>query len=330
MSESAQPWDKPTEQTKNAAEPIKQELSETIRKIDSPEKAEAVVDQLIDETEGQKTVEAVAETVKMPGAPATAQAALASDVVHQERAVAQGSTAEAARVIKGIAKEAAALDGQAYEAVVNAVQEVTNPKLKEQPEKLEQPRRYLRDAIMQRMTPFQRYDTAAFLSVNSMPHPPAANWFFQQLSFWFNGGWGWLIGTALFLPFAPKKAASLLRRMVIPIWAAALFVEGPIKKYFRRKRPFISVVQAIVVGKKPGNWSFPSGHASAAFGGARMLQRCLPEWAPLWYTIAFLIGFSRVYLGAHYPGDVTIGSFIGIALAEGTRYLMDRWGILVK
>ena len=330
MSKSAQPWEQPDEETKRAARPIEEELKETLRAIDSPEKAEAVVEQLIAETNGKTQAEEAERAPQDPAAPPAEQAAIAADVVAQEREAAQGPTDEAARVIQGVAQEATALEGEAYEALVGSVQEVTNPALADAPTALETPRRYLRDAIMNRMSFFQRYDTAGFLAVNNLPHPPAVNRFFHQLSFWFNGGWGWLLGPLLFLPFGPSRVFSLLRRIAVPTWAAALVVEGPVKKYFRRKRPFISVVQAIVVGKKPGNWSFPSGHASAAFGGARMMHRFLPKWAPLWYSIAFLIGFSRIYLGAHYPGDVLSGSIIGVAIAEGTRTLMDRWGILVE
>jgi membrane-associated phospholipid phosphatase len=79
-------------------------------------------------------------------------------------------------------------------------------------------------------------------------------------------------------------------------------VEGPVKKYFRRRRPFSDIVRVVVVGKRPNNWSFPSGHSAAAFAGVRMLERRLQRWRGLWYTLAGLVGFSRIYLGAHYPG----------------------------
>jgi undecaprenyl-diphosphatase len=172
------------------------------------------------------------------------------------------------------------------------------------------------------------YDTELFIFINNKsPRTAAINTFFHQLSFWFTGGWAWIIGVALFWPLRHEWAATTLKQIALPIWITSLVVEGPVKEYFRRRRPFSDIVRVVVVGKRPNNWSFPSGHSATAFAGARMLERRLPRWRGLWYALASLVGFSRIYLGAHYPGDVVSGSLFGLVLAEVIRWLMSQLGL---
>jgi membrane-associated phospholipid phosphatase len=326
VSESAAPWNEPDEETREAAEPLREHLEEALAAIDTPEKAERLAAKLHADVEARITEEEAKKAPHLEEASDEVKAETASRrVEHAVREAPDTPEDAAAAAIEAIAREAAVLEGPAYEALVDAVQQVTDPALKGEPEKLERPRRYLRDAIMQRMSFFQKYDTGLFIIINSGPRSPISNAFFNYLSVIFNGGWAWIIGTALFLPFRRAQTISMLKSISPPIWVAAVVVEVPVKKYFRRRRPFIDVVRAITVGKKPGNWSFPSGHAAAAFAGAWMMDHCLPRWRALWFIIASLVGFSRIYLGAHYPGDVLSGSVIGVLLAEGTRRSVERF-----
>jgi undecaprenyl-diphosphatase len=126
-----------------------------------------------------------------------------------------------------------------------------------------------------------------------------------------------------FLPLRGEKQTwRAIKRLIPPLWVATLLVEGPLKWFFRRRRPFIDIVRAVVVGKKPANWSFPSGHAASAFSGAYILARLFPALRGLWYAIAGLVGFSRLYVGAHYPGDIVSGSLLGYLLAALTDRLL--------
>ena len=319
--------EEPDVKTRAAAERVKKTLEDTLEKIDSPDKAEAVVDKIVSETRDQPAVETAQKAKPPETAPPDKQVEEAAVAVSAAAEAEPGEVNEAAAVIEETAAAAEALEGPAYEALADAVQQVTAPALQGQPQKLAEPRRYLRDALLRHpgITWLDKQDARLFIFINNFtPRTARTNAFFHYLSYIFNGGWAWIVGAALFWPFYPRRVVTLLTRISLPIWVAALVVEGPVKKYFRRRRPFVDIVRAIVVGKKPGNWSFPSGHAAAAFAGARMMARYLPHWQVLWYFLAGLVGFSRIYLGSHYPGDVTTGSFLGILLAEATHWLVQR------
>lgn len=315
----------PDEQTQAAAEPVKKTLEDVLKEIDTPEKAQAVIDALADRQSEQPAPEVAERLEPVEEAPPEQQV---EQVAQQVKTATNGQPDEvnqAATAIRETAAAAVTLEGPAYEAVTKAVQEVTDPALQGKPDKLERPRRYLRDALMRHpgISFLDKYDARLFIFINNnAPRTPATNAFFHYLSMIFNGGWAWIIGAILFWPFYPRRTIRILKQISLPIWAASLVVEGPVKKYFRRRRPFITIIQAVVVGKKPGNWSFPSGHSATAFAGAAMLGHCLPGWRPLWYLLAGLVGFSRIYLGAHYPGDVLSGSIFGIVLSEVARWLM--------
>ena len=145
-----------------------------------------------------------------------------------------------------------------------------------------------------------------------------------RFSWIMTGGHAWIFVILVDMVRNRRRAMKTTLAVLPALYLATSTVEVPIKKYFRRRRPFISIVRAIVVGRKPGSYSFPSGHSAAAFAGATLLQSCYPHGRRLFFVIALLVAFSRVYLGAHYPGDVFSGSLAGIALAKVYRSLLKN------
>jgi undecaprenyl-diphosphatase len=102
-------------------------------------------------------------------------------------------------------------------------------------------------------------------------------------------------------------------------------VQQVIKPVARRKRPFVGR-DVVVVGIKAEDASFPSGHTASSFAAATALSSFYPKAGPLAFTLAALVGISRVHLGHHFPSDVAIGSVIGVgtgtmatALLKATR-----------
>jgi len=93
---------------------------------------------------------------------------------------------------------------------------------------------------------------------------------------------------------------------------SAIDVERPSGRYTEPK----TLVPA------PHDHSFPSGHAATSFAAATVLMFARPRLAPLWLLIAAAIGFSRVYVGVHYPLDIVGGAALGVAVATALRRLV--------
>jgi undecaprenyl-diphosphatase len=67
--------------------------------------------------------------------------------------------------------------------------------------------------------------------------------------------------------------------------------------------------------REPDRFSFPSGHAAAAMSVAVGYGSVFPRLALPLLGLALLVGFSRVRLGVHFPGDVVTGQAIALATA---------------
>jgi undecaprenyl-diphosphatase len=68
-------------------------------------------------------------------------------------------------------------------------------------------------------------------------------------------------------------------------------------------------------------YSFPSNHASRAFACAVFLSFRFKKWTVPLFVYAFLIGLAKIYVGAHYPGDIIAGAAIGIAFGLAVVWL---------
>lgn len=74
------------------------------------------------------------------------------------------------------------------------------------------------------------------------------------------------------------------------------------------------------------NASFPSNHTAAAFAVAYLVLRLYPWWpnVAVLYTMAALIGLSRIYLREHFPLDVVGGAVLGTWVSHGLLPLFAR------
>ncbi|MGL4739553.1 MAG: phosphatase PAP2 family protein [Sarcina sp.] len=107
------------------------------------------------------------------------------------------------------------------------------------------------------------------------------------------------------------------RRVGFMIWFASFInfvIVEVLKHIVKEPRPFITHPELLhsVIGTPPSSYSFPSGHASAAFVGAFMIAYFFgKKWGILSYIFAVIVMISRPFLLVHYPTDVIVGAIIG-------------------
>ncbi len=84
-----------------------------------------------------------------------------------------------------------------------------------------------------------------------------------------------------------------------------------------RPRPFVFLEgMKLLISKSPESKSFPSDHATLAFAVAvSLLLSGEKKWGAVALIMAFFVALGRVYVGVHFPLDVTAGALLGIISA---------------
>ena len=138
-------------------------------------------------------------------------------------------------------------------------------------------------------------------------------------------GYGGLVWIALAPPLAYWAKVPILRTTMITagcVWTSDLLATA-LKTAVDRPRPFEAIAEPdpLITGTVAS--SFPSGHAATSAAGAVILSVLVGRGVWRWLApLALLIGFSRVYVGVHYPADVLAGALLGAAVALGFLRLL--------
>ena len=114
---------------------------------------------------------------------------------------------------------------------------------------------------------------------------------------------GALLGLAV---FGGSVGVATARMAVMVLVPTNVVVEG-IKRAVNRRRPDGD--------HKRSNSSFPSSHAANAFALAAVLARRWRPAAPMFWTMAAAVAWSRMYLNRHFLSDIVCGATVGVALA---------------
>lgn len=168
----------------------------------------------------------------------------------------------------------------------------------------------------------QSYDREAMVLLNmGEQHSAGSDFFFWMVS-------QILIWSPIFLLFiytivkSKRKEAFLIIGTVILLFVLCDQITSSIlKPLIARPRPsHDSITEPLlqyVYNYKGGAFGFPSSHASNSFGFA-VFSSLLLRYKP--YTCcslcwALICAYSRIYLGVHFPGDIIVGTLLGICIA---------------
>jgi undecaprenyl-diphosphatase len=301
---------------------VEQVLEHELELIQTQDDAQAVVERIEQQCSGQTEfdrAQAAARTLEGDAVEGQAEAAAATI----ERAAQAPSVADSvANALETTAAQTVAPTAAAPE-VVQAAQAALSPASSVSPP-AQRGRELLKDAALRRMRPWEALDARLYLVINDLPHPgwvDSVVWVLTQVTM---GGWLWVVGTLVAYLVRVPRSWDAVERLLPAVVGATWLVEYPIKAYFRRRRPFVEIVRALVIGKKPGSWSFPSGHTASSFASAWVLSTIWPSKAPWFLALASGVGLSRVYAGAHYPGDVASGALAGVLISEIIRRVAAR------
>jgi undecaprenyl-diphosphatase len=146
---------------------------------------------------------------------------------------------------------------------------------------------------------------------------------FDHWKFWFLGAW------LIWFVLGSKQTRITLVLLVLLVGLLDYSNSFFFKQLFARLRPCNALPEVRIFWPCPRSFSFPSNHAANVFGGAFFLSFIYRRWAPGLIFIALLVGYSRVYVGEHFPLDVVGGAVLGAVGAAGMLFfrfqVLRRW-----
>ncbi len=166
----------------------------------------------------------------------------------------------------------------------------------------------------------QTLDEQAFLWVNLVWTHPWADQFFLFLTNMHKIPWvKWGLLPLVLLVWFYFKGRQIYKVVVVLALMVALtdtLGYRVLKAHFDRPRPnnTAHLQGELRLPHSPQSGSFPSNHALNTFAGATVLTWYYPQLWPVYFSIAFLTAYSRVYVGVHYPTDVLAGGLLGFLI----------------
>ncbi|NQW30992.1 MAG: phosphatase PAP2 family protein [Ignavibacteria bacterium] len=171
-------------------------------------------------------------------------------------------------------------------------------------------------------------DVWLFHAINAGWHPSWLDWCMVQITSTNNWRPVFVVGILALLIWGKKHGRWCAAALVVTVAIADPLSSIFLKEAIGRLRPY-EALESVNQLVGSGGGSFPSNHALNNAAAAVILSWFYPQRRWLWVSIALLVGFSRIYVGVHYPSDVlggfVIGGLVGWGAAGLARWAQARW-----
>lgn len=180
------------------------------------------------------------------------------------------------------------------------------------------------------------FDKELFITINSQMTAPWLDALMPYVTEKFNFLGAIVLAAVLILVLGKRQDRIGLGVLVLLV-VSSDFAANSLKHLIMRIRPCNEFDVRLLVGCG-GSFSLPSGHATNIFAAMVFLSTRYKKLTPAFLFIAFTVAYSRVYVGVHYPMDVTAGAALGAAMAflfregekrAGAYYLAKRGSVEV-
>lgn len=134
-----------------------------------------------------------------------------------------------------------------------------------------------------------------------------------------------LIALGVWILWRERKAGLIFLVFIgLTLLITDQFSSHLLKHWVERVRPCHVLPGVRMLTDCNTSYSFPSSHAVNAFAAAYFFCQPFRRVWPLLFGIVAIVGYSRIYIGIHYPFDVIGGAGIGLLIAWPMRRLKDR------